>query len=63
MIDDTMFKYKTFSPTCLFCKYLISDDKRTCKAFIDGIPMEIWNGDIDHDKPYPGDGGIQREDM
>lgn len=30
----------------------------TCTAFPKRIPDEIWNGEHDHHKPYPGDGGI-----
>jgi hypothetical protein len=30
----------------------------TCKAFPDGIPLEIMKGDVMHTSPYPGDGGI-----
>jgi hypothetical protein len=32
-----------------------------CKAFPQGIPNEIANGDNPHTKPYPGDGGITFE--
>ena len=32
----------------------------TCKAFPDGIPEAISYGER-HDKPYPGDNGIQFE--
>ncbi len=37
--------------------------RRVCKAFPDGIPMEIWMGENLHTKPYPGDNGIQFEDV
>ena len=33
----------------------------TCKAFPDGIPVEIMREKVDHEKPYPGDNGIQFE--
>ncbi len=53
-----------YSPTCLLCKHFSGDidigKKHACKAFKD-IPLEIWNGDNDHKKPYPGDHGIQFE--
>ena len=33
--------------------------KDTCAAFPEGIPDEILNMETKHDKPYPGDNGIQ----
>ncbi len=39
---------------CIFLK-----DARTCRAFPEGIPEEIWEGRVSHDKPYPGDNGIR----
>lgn len=32
-----------------------------CKAFLDGIPAKIAYGENMHDKPFPGDHGIQFE--
>lgn len=49
---------------CLECKYLgetTDDFIATCKAFPKGIPDEIFFEKIIHDKPYPGDNGIQFE--
>lgn len=50
-----------YSKICLYCKHLISGTEEKCDAFPDGIPYEIWKGDNDHKKPYPGDHGIQFE--
>jgi len=55
------------APQCLSCVHRIKlgfdEDPRTatmrCKAFPDGIPDELWNTRVFHDKPYPGDRGIQ----
>lgn len=32
-----------------------------CKAFPQGIPRAIRDGDNDHTKPFPGDNGIRYE--
>ena len=49
---------------CLNCLNYIGKKKNsfdhTCKAF-ELIPEEIWEGEIDHKKPYEGDNGIQFE--
>jgi hypothetical protein len=51
------------SLVCSLCVYF--DDSKIsaqrCKAFPNGIPDEIWLGDDDHTKPYPGDNGIRFE--
>ncbi len=63
--------------TCASCKHYIGiieeepekgaptdDVKFACKAFPDGIPEEIWNGENLHRSPVTGDGGVvyaQRE--
>lgn len=61
VLDDTDAFIDKYSSICHRCKNIILDgDKRTCKAFKD-IPLEIWNGENDHKKPYPGDHGIQFE--
>lgn len=57
--------------TCLICKHYLGDkvikEKKYvegihilyCKAFPDGIPDEIANGNNNHKLPFPGDHGIQ----
>lgn len=54
LIDDRNLP----SAVCSFCSRLESTEGRTCEAFSDGIPEEIWRGDNDHSKPVEGDGGL-----
>lgn len=44
---------------CYDCAYYHTIKPRTCEAFPEGIPNEIWTGVFKHDKPYPGDHDIQ----
>jgi len=65
-IDDRELDEVIYSPTCLPCKHFNREaysetGKKTCEAFPDGIPGEIWKGDNVHKAPYPGDHGIQFE--
>ncbi len=46
---------------CFFCKHMGRPLSTKCKAFPDGIPIEIIKGKVFHDSPYPGDHGIQFE--
>lgn len=50
---------------CFYCKHLhqttTPGKALTCEAFPTGVPEEIAFGDVVHDKPYPGDNGIQYE--
>ena len=55
---DQSFEFVKYSPVCLFCEHLIDAQNRQCRAF-DSIPIEIWNGNNDHKKPYPNDRGYQ----
>lgn len=47
------------APQCHTCIHWNGD--LTCSAFQEGIPLEILTGDVDHTKPYQGDGGILYE--
>ncbi len=48
-------------PVCLDCKYFNGAKAGKCDAFPNQIPGQIWTGRIKHDKPIPGDKGIQFE--
>ncbi len=56
--------WRTLSPTCNHvCTFVAGSGSRTCNAFPDGIPKEIWNGLNDHRQPYPGDHGVQFREL
>lgn len=63
-LDDSHLKMSLFSSVCSKCKHLELDKLNIgvhqCKAF-DSIPKEIWEGKNDHQKPFPGDKGVQFE--
>jgi hypothetical protein len=45
--------------TCKFCANYLKN--QTCKAFLTGIPGNIWRGDIFHDHAIDGDNGVLYE--
>lgn len=47
--------------TCENCVHFMSDlnGRIACKAFPLGIPIELFAGARDHDRPYPGDMGYR----
>ncbi len=61
--DDSEFRYFGSSPVCHECRHRIGYGDLACAAFPDRIPEEIWNGQRNHNAPYPGDHGIQFEPM
>ena len=44
---------------CLDCAHLIDLVESTCEAFPVGIPLDILQDRVRHDRSYPGDHGIQ----
>lgn len=48
-------------PQCFCCAHLL--EWPYCKAFPNGIPKEIRLGERNHNKPFPGDGGLQFKPM
>lgn len=64
-ILDGSRRLNLFSKVCCYCKHFqpesITSPAMTCKAFSQGIPMEIWDGRNPHTTPYSGDQGIQFE--
>ncbi len=62
---DRELEVPVYSSVCLRCTHLDLDafvqGKHRCAAFPDGIPMPIWMGENNHQKPYPGDQGIRFE--
>jgi hypothetical protein len=50
-------------PICSDCKHLHDDLGFKCDAFPEGIPDEIITGGFIHKKPFPGDNGIQFEEI
>jgi hypothetical protein len=48
-----------YSVVCFRCANLTDGVDHRCRAFPDGIPWPIWDGENDHKAPYEGDHGIQ----
>jgi hypothetical protein len=46
---------------CLECRHLIDLVEGTCEAFPAGIPLEILQDRLRHDRTFPGDHGIRFE--
>jgi len=45
---------------CPTCKHFEPGESK-CKAFPNGIPVEILTGGYDHTKPFHGDRGVRWE--
>lgn len=45
---------------CYYCEHYINTDSviPKCKAYPDGIPIEILREEVDHTKHYKNDNGI-----
>ena len=52
-------QWEKISQLCVKCRHW--QDFMQCEAFPEGIPGEIFHGDVAHDKPYTGDRGIRFE--
>ena len=50
-----------YIPACFDCTHFQGriEGKLRCKAFPDGIPLELIKQGIKHDTPYPGDHDIR----
>lgn len=50
---------------CIVCKHYedgsLKEENPRCAAYPDGIPREIFDMVVGHDRPRPGDHGIQFE--
>jgi hypothetical protein len=63
-IDGEITNIKIYSRCNCFCRHFIKigynleNPKCKCAAF-DDIPLEIWQEEFDHSKPYPNDRGIR----
>lgn len=49
---------------CEKCKHLKFDKcYPSCEAFPDGIPVDIFSEEVEHNVPYEGDNGILFEEI
>ncbi len=49
-----------YSSVCSYCTRLnVDSPNRTCEAYPEGIPDDIWRGNVQHRSPWPGDHGLQ----
>jgi excisionase family DNA binding protein len=50
---------KSLSPPCYDCIHFREAKSGKCDAFPDQIPEQLWSGEFQHDKPFPGDRGLR----
>jgi hypothetical protein len=53
----TFREYLKKHSSCDLCKHLKSEKNWNCKAYPNGIPVEILNGSVNHYEHYIGDNG------
>lgn len=53
----------SYIPQCTLCSHYrrpaVTGGLKTCAAFPEGIPVEIWENRVDHREPYAGDNGVR----